>query len=345
MKNIFPIVLFLASLFLLQSPLFAQDMDIKGDTIRVSRNAFAELKFMSTPVYIKLTDEYLVRLDGNSLYIRPAVSNPKIGRIKVTEGPQNSIRQHLFIIVYDKDITSEDQNYDYSTSELIKKRIHYLSEAKKSWQSGAIPPNDILEPKINTGQNMAVESKHTQTLMTDEEALLRSVPNDQLNARVKYKVDKFMELCGFLCNKSHMPPSKASAIDLGIKILFEGKEDVIVQTTSVRNPEPVQRGIRDYLNRLTLLKYKRVEMKTSSIRFITKLIPTTNPDYYEGTVVVVQDFSGFVDYNILAYADKTEKAIKIIVKLFTDYEGGKLVNNFEVYLGNISVLNVPSDKQ
>lgn len=124
-----------------------QSLNIDGDTIRVSKKAFARLRFMYEPSYTLLCEGYGVTPDGQILTIRPLAGAESGCRLLVDEGSKSAPRQHKFVLILDKNVDADDQEYDYSTKELIRARVKYLEAAHAASGETAAPEPPAEEPK------------------------------------------------------------------------------------------------------------------------------------------------------------------------------------------------------
>lgn len=184
------------------------------------------------------------------------------------------------------------------------------------------------------------EAKNTGSTATEVEETtdkdeIKNVPSDLLDARVKLKINGFYRACELLCAKTDVQ----NTIKYGMK-LFDNDEEVLVETTNGRTNEKSQTKIRQYLNHLALLNYKKVEMTASNIKFVSKFHLAPDGKWH-ASAMIIQDFKGFRD-NRQVYSDQTNKTFDIIVNTFEEVKDGKTITKFDIFLGNISVTNVPS---
>lgn len=406
----------------------AQDYNIKGDTIRVSGSAFPLLSFMGEIRDVQpLCSDYRLAPSTTTLTIRPNVSKPtKICRLLVSEGSKGSPRQHQFILVFDKDADPADQIHDYSTKDLIERRIEYLEKASKA-AGGGDEEASAKEPKKGKGKgrknkdkNKDEEDGENEAVATATEAVkgakvpevgkpkmpgvkapkapevkapktpevkapavkkpeasvikrpaggesedegsestarttstggsqrannteegseeqddIRNIPNDLIEGRVKQKVKAFYKACELLCTKTDID----ATIKYGMK-LFDNNEDALVETTNSKSGDKSSKKIRQYFTHLSQLNYRKVEMTASDIKFVSKF--HLGPDKkWHASAVIIQDFKGYRD-NSVVYKDLTNKTIDIIINTFEEEKDGQTITKFEIYLGNISVTNIPS---
>lgn len=356
---------------LVWSPVRAQDYNIKDDTIKVSSSAFPMLSFMGEiRDYNTLCNDYKLAASTTTLTIRPSTSKPvKVCRLIVSEGSKNSPRQHQFILIFDKEADPAEQIHDYSTKDLMQQRINYLAKVREGGKSGGddeeeekpkkgkkrkhkddekkddeeapVKEKEVVKvttpPKTTTKPAKPVEDTESQSASDQSEAIeIKDIPEEQLSARVKQKINAFYRACENLCAKVDVDAS----IKYGMK-LFNNNEDVIVATTNQKTNATRPQKIRQYFVHLSQLSYKKVEMTASEIKFVSNFHKGPDGNWH-ASAVIIQDFKGYKDYNILAYKDQTSKTVDIIITMTEEVKEGKTIKKFDIYLGNISVTNVPS---
>ncbi len=356
----------------------AQDYSIKDDTIRVSNSSFPMLTFMGEiQDYNRLCNDYNLITSTTTITIRPSTSKPvKVCPLIVTEGSKKKPRQHRFIIVFDKNADPAEQIHDYSTKELMQARIDYLAKMQEGKGAVASSDEDKEEEKPKKGKRgkhkdeeesdkPKEEEKPKQTAKAEPPAKtpskpakaaaeeepqtadagntsaddlveIKDIPQEQLQARVKQKINAFYRACENLCSKVDVD----GAIKYGMK-LFNNNEDVIVATTNAKTNASRPQKIRQYFVHLSQLNYKKVEMTASEIKFVSNFHKGPDGNWH-ASAVIIQDFKGYKDYNILAYKDQTSKTVDIVITMSEEVKDGKTVKKFDIYLGNISVTNVPA---
>jgi hypothetical protein len=363
-----PALFYVALSFLTLPIAEAQDYNIKDDTIRVSSSAYPMLSFMGEIQEANpLCSDYKLITSTTTLTIRPATSKPvKVCRLIVSEGSKKSPRQHQFVLLFDKDADPSEQIHDYSTKELMEKRIAYLEKMREANPGGAKPEDEDESPKKSKKKKHRNEDKQDEekpkekevareeTKTTERETktneganaasadesadayTIKDIPEEQLKGRVKQKINAFYRTCENLCAKIDVD----GTIKYGMK-LFDNNEDVIVATTNSKTNSSRPQKIRQYFIHLSQLSYKKVVMTASEIKFVSNF--HKGPDgKWHASAVIIQDFKGYKDYDILAYKDQTSKTVDIIIALIEEVKEGKTVRKFDIFLGNISVTNVPS---
>lgn len=319
---------------------------IPNDTIRVSARNTALLKFMGeVQDAIILTSDYTTSISGQRVQVKPTVSSPsRYAPMHIEEGLRASPRQHTFIIEFVKDLAPEDQIRDYSSAEKMKERITYLEDARK--RAKEAPPVAVTEPTAAEPEPKAVRaqtktasstttkktetSQAASTSVVTDGSRIKDIPQEKLKARVEQKVNAFYSTCAALIARRQIGYTTKYGM-----ALFNNDEGVLVERYSSKTNKKSRTKIRSYFNSLSQLNYSKVEMTAKEINFVSKFIMGADGKWH-GTAVVLQDFKGFND-DILAYADQTEKKIDIILEVTEVIKDGKVVEAFDIFLGNISV--------
>ena len=309
-------------------------------------------------------DDYRLITSTKSLNIRPKTSKPqKACLLLVSEGSKSNQRQHKLYLVYDKDADTDESLHDYSTKDKMEDRIDYLDKAHKAAADAKLAKADA--PKATVKETAKPRQSETATQISskvdnsnapepanssgnagntaqagDQDnstglVAVREIPEDQLKQRVEAKINAFYKTCRLLCDKTDVE----TYIAYGMK-LFQNDDEKIVSSVNSKTGVHSSTKIRVYFRHLSQLAYKRVDMTASDIKFVSHF--KEGPDHkWHATAVVIQDFSGYKDYNILAYKDQTTKAIDIIITTWNEEQDGKTVQKFDIFLGNISVTNTP----
>ncbi len=125
-----------------------------------------------------------------------------------------------------------------------------------------------------------------------------------------------------------------SSIDLAVQLFYD--EERIVQVSSVNRSSVQSYPIRNYLKRLSLLKYDRVEIEWFDVVQVSDIKLAPDGKYY-GVITVRQKFRGITGDQV-AYEDITEKNIEIILDNITKNVGGTSVRTWDVLLSDIKVV-------
>lgn len=121
-------------------------------------------------------------------------------------------------------------------------------------------------------------------------------------------------------------------------LLFNNNEKRLVTVTSKRNPQPVTKPVKQYLNDLAQLRYSKVNIVWHNAQYVSNFVKQPNGTY-AALVAFEQEFTGIKTGEVsYTYHDVTQKRTEIIVKVWepkTKKKGKELY--MDVFLGNIGV--------
>jgi hypothetical protein len=142
-------------------------------------------------------------------------------------------------------------------------------------------------------------------------------------------LSKYISIIG---NKS-TPFSEANRVMDRAEELFV--EEAEIGVSSLSREEIHNYKVREYFNRLIQLSYDRVTIKWYNIHYISDL--ERQPDgRYVGVVTIYQRFEGISDDG-LNYRDTTKKDITIYVEKKKTQIRGRIIEFWDVLLGDIRV--------
>ncbi len=157
----------------------------------------------------------------------------------------------------------------------------------------------------------------------------RKAAIDSLALEKVRDLSKYISIIG---NKE-TPWSEASrVIDRATELFAEGSE---IGVSSLYRKEILNFPVKKYFLRLAALNYDRVTIKWFKIQYISDL--ELQPDgRYVGVITIYQRFEG-TSGDGLKYMDVTKKDITIYVERKQTQISGKLVDFWDVLLGDIRV--------
>ncbi|MDX2247267.1 MAG: hypothetical protein SF052_10845 [Bacteroidia bacterium] len=121
-------------------------------------------------------------------------------------------------------------------------------------------------------------------------------------------------------------------IDRAVELFAEGSE---IGVSSLYRDEIQTFEVRRYFERLMALNYDRVSVNWYNIQYISDL--ELQPDgTYVGVITIYQRFEGTTDDG-LTYKDVTKKDITVYVKRKSTQISGRLIEFWDVLLGDIRV--------
>jgi len=124
-----------------------------------------------------------------------------------------------------------------------------------------------------------------------------------------------------------------TAIDLACGLFMSEEARVAVSSASGQGNDSFK--IREYLNRLRLLNYDKVEIEWYEIGYVSQLRRDVDGRYY-GTVTISQRFKGYND-NQPVYEDVTTKHIQVVLEQIETDKINK-EKYWDIKLGDISVV-------
>jgi len=111
--------------------------------------------------------------------------------------------------------------------------------------------------------------------------------------------------------------------------------DAQIGVSSLNKKEITYYTVRKYFEHLMALNYDKVEIEWYKIHYISDL--ELQPDgRYVGVITIYQRFQGTTG-DELVYADVTKKDITVYVEKKSTQIGGRLINFWDVLLGDIRV--------
>ncbi len=160
-----------------------------------------------------------------------------------------------------------------------------------------------------------------------------NITMEEFKEKALQKTKDFSEYISIISNKKSHPTDINSAIDQSCDLFLN--EEKSVEVSKVGSDDKNYYKIREYLNRLKLLQYQKIEIEWSDIYYVSDLKEGPDGNYF-GTISISQRFTGFIDGNI-AYTDKTVKHIEVVLKKPSYDVGGVKKEYWEVLLSDIGV--------
>lgn len=147
------------------------------------------------------------------------------------------------------------------------------------------------------------------------------------------KVRDLSRYISIIGNKETPFSEGSRVIDRAVEIFAEGSE---IGVSSLYKDEIQYFGVRRYFERLMALNYDKVSVKWFNIQYISDL--ELQPDgRYVGVITIFQRFEGTTEDG-LEYKDTTKKDITVYVERKQTQIGGRLIEFWDVLLGDIRVV-------
>ena len=298
---------------------FSQELNIDGDTIKVSSEAFPSMRFPDEIQTAKLScpdKNYQLKYNGNRITIKPGVEKPVSPcQLFIDEGPEKKQRNHRFILIFGDQADPIDVYHDLHTTELIQQRIDLLASGKKKpndqskpkgpEQPAVTPPPAPVKEKQGGGEPIAFSNNDSVFMLDNGKMLYRAELEKRISDKT-YMLTKCLEL---LCKKKE---NYNNAIDYGMK-LFNNDETRTVQISSKKTNAIEAKPIRKYFIRISQLQYDRVEIKWRTGVFVSNIVKQQDGTY-RGVVAIEQEFTGYNGNEAnYAFHDVTKKKLEIII--------------------------------
>ncbi len=147
------------------------------------------------------------------------------------------------------------------------------------------------------------------------------------------KVRDLSRYISIIGNKQTPFSEGSRVIDRAVELFADGSE---IGVSSIFRNEIQYFGVRRYFERLMALNYDNVSVKWFNIQYISDL--ELQPDgRYVGVITIYQRFEGTTEDG-LQYKDTTKKDITVYVERKQTQIGGRLIEFWDVLLGDIRVV-------
>lgn len=328
-------VLFLFFVILMPVCAFSQDLNIDGDTIKISADIFPNLRFpeeIQQANTLCSPDNYRLSFNGSRITIKPGVAKPiSPCQLSIDEGTEKKQRNHRFIIIFVDNAETFEPYHDLHTTELIKERIAYLDASKKRAAEALERAKPVPAPEAFTKKAKDTISTNDSIFVLDGGKTI--LKRSDLESRIAVKTNMLTKCLELLCLKKE---NYKTAIDYGMK-LFNFDESRTVAVSSKKTNTNDVRPIRKYLVKMSQIQYEKVDIKWRQGVFIGN-IQKQEDGTYRGVVAIEQEFTGYNGSEAnYAYHDVTKKRLEFVIKIWDAMENGKEKTYMDVYLGNIGV--------
>lgn len=188
------------------------------------------------------------------------------------------------------------------------------------------PAADFLAPFENKKTGSGEDKKFEGKLEIDQASKM------QMQQRGLQKTKDLGKYLNLIANRSTETLDAEKAVDQAVALFLSDSSQV---ETKRPNGDRRQEFIRNYLTRLRLLKYSKVEIEWSDIAYVSNLRKAPDGNYY-GVISIQQKFTGYMD-NKPVFADVTRKNIEIVLKTYRKEVDGESLELWDVFLNNIGI--------
>ena len=195
------------------------------------------------------------------------------------------------------------------------------------------PPETEAKSDISDSTTLLANSILKATKEVTKELELNNVEYKEYAAKAVNKAEYLGYYLDLLCDRTLDIYDKDQAIENALKLFVH--DSTLVQVSSVTRDQTAAYKIRDYLKRLSLLNYDKVELVWRDVQYVTKFRLASDGNYY-GAITVEQLFRGFKDGRPI-YEDITRKDVEIVLGNFKREKSGATEYAWDVLLSNIGV--------
>lgn len=200
------------------------------------------------------------------------------------------------------------------------------------------PP--VFEPIVVETELPAQKQSEPEILETPENDEIETV-NFSETEKAAFQ-EKGMQKVKQLENFIFQIGSKASPMELSSQsienalLLFDDPEKRTVQVSSINATAKPKFKIKQYLQRVRNLNYDEITIEWADLQYTSDFTKGPDGNYY-AYVVFSQRFTGMKDSRVV-YQDVTTKRTEIVLKIYEKAVQGELTSNWDVFLGDISVV-------
>ncbi len=334
---------FLVFLFLMPFLSFSQDLNIDGDTVKISATSFPSMRFPDEIQNAKIScpdENYKLQYNGNRITIKPDVDKPVSPcQLFIDEGTEKKPRNHRFILIFTEPTESFEVYHDLHTNDLIQQRIDYLQSSKIKVAEQPAPKPDVKSAIASSGttKDKPAAVKDNNVLNGNDSVFVldggRKLYRSELEKKIGDKTYMLTKCLELLIKKKE---NYNNAIDYGMK-LFNYDETRTVQISNKKTNTIDTRPIKKYFIKMSQLQYDRVDIKWRTGVFISNIVKQEDGTY-RGVVAIEQEFTGYNGNEAnYAFHDVTKKKLEFTIKIWDAMQDGKEKTFMDVYLGNIGV--------
>ena len=315
---------------------FAQSLNIVGDTIYMAPDRANIIKFpedVTSVMFDCPKENYDTKQVDNKLTVKAGVDAPMSPcGMFVEEGAGKNSRTHQFVLIF-QTTPAGTTFHDYGTLDKVKERIAYLESFKPKpvapkEDPKPAAPAPVADAPTPSGPSAADLADPNKIILGD-----LVVDRSEMEAKVKGKLDRLQGYMKQLVEKKFNNGDSKAVVDAAFH-LFNDDTSKHVQ---VNNSDGVKtKPVRRYLSALVSLPYKSAEVKIGDVTFASKLNPDPDGITFRGTAYIMQEVT--LKNGDRTYHSVDKKTIEIIVKIREELEKGEMKKKWEVFLGNINVV-------
>ncbi len=226
------------------------------------------------------------------------------------------------------------------TEEQVTEPEKGISDAGKAQSSPttetpASPETKTVETSATTEQ-IAPPAGNVAEENTDD-AVVKTFSDEQKTDFQKKglaKVKQFEQYINTICSKQTSAEMASQITDNALK-LFYNPDDNYVEVSSKNRPGKRRLKVQNYLEKLRLLNYDNVIIEWAELNYASDFEKAPDGSY-RAYIITRQRFTAMKD-NSVTYEDVVTKRIEITITQYQKAVDGVLMDNYDVFLGDISV--------
>ena len=234
--------------------------------------------------------------------------------------------------------TTQSEKPSNSENENVSKQPTPVAEPVKPSAENKTAVVDPVPTEKPVATTASADSKPIPAVETDENVketprVFTAAELSSFQEKGMIKVNTFKNYLNKIGNKSISQTEGIDAIKNALK-LFYGQ--TFVQVSSTSRPDKPKFPTKTYLERVRALNYDKVEIEWAECQYTSNLRKAPDGNYY-GYIKFRQRFKGIKDGKVI-YEDITDKTIAVILKAYDKAIEGEKVENFDIFLGDIDVM-------
>ncbi|MEM8965663.1 MAG: hypothetical protein AAGE93_04535 [Bacteroidota bacterium] len=194
----------------------------------------------------------------------------------------------------------------------------------------------MSEVASNGGQAAVSEPSTAESLVNEPADDMIDLTEEQkahFEEMAEVKANDFGKYLRIISNKKEDEEDKLYAIEAAVKLFID--DSVKITVSSVNREEKRQFIVPEYLDRLRMLPYDKVELIWMRAQLVSRLRPGQDGKYY-GVIAAQQLFRGYID-NKIQYQDVTDKNIEVVLARYEVFDEGVKKQKWDVFLSDIGV--------
>ncbi|WKN43781.1 hypothetical protein [Tunicatimonas pelagia] len=305
------------------------------------------------PDYILKKDKALLIFKENGDYLLPGegdtdwVSGTSENNHKIiTKTGQVVAAQFIEVEGADIKYQGDQGTNELSTEDVLlviyKDGRHELYDSPEKVAQGLVQvSSQISEMASGESSNSMAEAFNPEEIVTASTSTIPAGDVINLSAEQKahfermaeVKANDFGKYLRIISNKKEDEEDKLYAIRAAVKLFIN--DSVKIEVSSVNRDEKRQFTVPEYLDRLRMLPYDKVELVWMRAQLVSQLRPGQDGKYY-GVIAAQQLFRGYID-NKIQYQDVTEKNIEVVLARYEVFDEGVKKQKWDVFLSDIGV--------